>query len=336
MMSAALAGRGKVLCLTGEPGIGKTRLADEASMHATSLGIRVYWGRCFEDGGAPAYWPWIQVLRGVIADGGSQYSRTLPADIVRMLPEFAAEAPQQEAGEAEQLRFRLFDAVASLLKESASVRPILVALDDLHDADVASLRLLKFLARVAHDAKLIIVGRYRDAEMRRSPERAAIIPDILRDATLLSLAGLAEEEVAPTSSRLSVVRPRATHSLWMESSGCWSLKAGLGASNRWPWRATNFPTRSRSGSALARSALARGAHPAYDGSADRVGVRAWTTREGGRDGTWASRRADKRCAGDGYREFRGESHCAASPIRCSPRFCPVSLRPASVPGCIAR
>jgi hypothetical protein len=121
-MSAALAGRGKVLCLTGEPGIGKTRLADEASMHATSLGIRVYWGRCFEDGGAPAYWPWIQVLRGVIADGGSQYSRTLPADIARMLPEFAAEAPQQEAGEAEQLRFRLFDAWRTPCSRRASVR----------------------------------------------------------------------------------------------------------------------------------------------------------------------------------------------------------------------
>jgi hypothetical protein len=58
------------------------------------------------------------VLRRVIADAGSQYSRTLPADIVRMLPELAAGAPRPEAGDAEQLHFRLFDAVVRLLTES--------------------------------------------------------------------------------------------------------------------------------------------------------------------------------------------------------------------------
>src|SRR5262245_2278308 len=194
-MNAALAGRGRVLCLTGEPGIGKTWLADEAAAHAAARGMRVHWGRCFEDGGAPAYWPWIQVLRRIIADAGSHYSRTLQGDIARMLPELAAEAPRPEAGDAEQLRFRLFDAVARLLRESASAKPILLVLDDLHDADVASLQLLKFVARVAHDARLLVVGTYREAEMHRSQERAAIIPDILRDATRLPLAGLAEDEV---------------------------------------------------------------------------------------------------------------------------------------------
>jgi predicted ATPase len=112
-----------------------------------------------------------------------------------MLPELAAEAPRPEAGDPKQLRFRLFDAVARLLRESASAKPTMLVLDDLHDADVASLQLLKFVARVVHDAKLVIIGTHRDAEMRRSQERAAIIPDILRDATRLPLAGLAEDEV---------------------------------------------------------------------------------------------------------------------------------------------
>jgi tetratricopeptide (TPR) repeat protein len=74
-------------------------------------------------------------------------------------------------------------------------KPMMLVLDDLHDADVASLQLLKFAARMVHDAPLIIVATYRDAEMRRSPERAAIIADILRDATHFPLAGLAEDEV---------------------------------------------------------------------------------------------------------------------------------------------
>jgi tetratricopeptide (TPR) repeat protein len=193
------------LLFTGQPGIGKTWLADEGAAYAASRGMRGYWGRCFEGGGAPAYWPWIQVLRGVITDAGSHHSRTLPADIVRVLPELAAEAPQPEAGDAEQLRFRLFDAVARLLRECASDTPIMAVLDDLHDADVASLQLLKFVARVAHDARLIIVGTYRDAEMRHSPERAAIISDILRDATHFRLEGLAEDEVG------RMVEVRAQH-----------------------------------------------------------------------------------------------------------------------------
>jgi tetratricopeptide (TPR) repeat protein len=190
-----LSARGLLLLFTGEPGIGKTWLADEGAAYAASRGMRKYWGRCFEGAGAPAYWPWIQVLRGMVADAGSQYSRTLPADIVRMLPELAAEAPGPEASDPEQLRFRLFDAVARFLKESASAKPVMLVLDDLHDADVASLQLLKFAARMVHDARLIIVATYRDAEMRRSPERGAIIADILRDATHFPLAGLAEDEV---------------------------------------------------------------------------------------------------------------------------------------------
>jgi predicted ATPase len=160
-MKAAFAGRGKVLCFTGEPGVGKTRLADEATAVAAAGGMRVYWGRCFEDGGAPAYWPWIQVLRRVIADRGSQHSRTLPADIVRMLPQLAAEAPQPDTGDAEQARFRLFDAVATLLKEAAQANPILLMLDDLHEGDLPSLQMLKFIARATHDAHILILVTYR-------------------------------------------------------------------------------------------------------------------------------------------------------------------------------
>ena len=62
-------------------------------------------GRCFQEGGAPPYWPWIQVFRGVITDAGSHHSRTLPAGIAGMLPELAVEAPRPEAGDAEETAF---------------------------------------------------------------------------------------------------------------------------------------------------------------------------------------------------------------------------------------
>src|SRR5260221_12088585 len=63
---AAEEGHGGLCLLAGEPGIGKTRLADEVSRIAAERGFQAKWGRCWEVGGAPAYWPWIQILRGLL------------------------------------------------------------------------------------------------------------------------------------------------------------------------------------------------------------------------------------------------------------------------------
>ena len=65
-LDEALAGRGRLFVVSGEPGIGKTRLCDEISARAADRGARVAWGRCWEAGGAPAYWPWIQSLREMV------------------------------------------------------------------------------------------------------------------------------------------------------------------------------------------------------------------------------------------------------------------------------
>ena len=157
----ARAGRGRLVLFTGEAGIGKTRLADESARLATTEGMRVRWGRCWEGGGAPAHWPWIQVIRELVADpdAPSVRSRNLPVEIARILPELSSEAPEPEARvDAEQARFRLFDAVATLLREAAREHPIVIVLDDLHEADTASLEMLQFTARVLHDANVLIVG----------------------------------------------------------------------------------------------------------------------------------------------------------------------------------
>jgi tetratricopeptide (TPR) repeat protein len=183
---------------TGEPGIGKTRLADESARLATAKGMRVRWGRCWEGGGVPAHWPWIQVIREVVADSDAPpvRLRNLPVEIARILPELSSEVPKPEARvDAEQARFGLFDAVATLLRGSARERPVVIVLDDLHEADTASLQMLQFAARVLHDAKVLIIGTYREAEMRRSTERSPLMDEIVRDALLLSLAGLTEREV---------------------------------------------------------------------------------------------------------------------------------------------
>src|SRR5260370_20649245 len=70
-LNDASAGRGRLFLLSGEPGIGKTRLAEEISNDASARGMRAVWGRCWEGGGAPAYWPFIPILRACIADRGA-------------------------------------------------------------------------------------------------------------------------------------------------------------------------------------------------------------------------------------------------------------------------
>jgi len=113
-----------------------------------------------------------------------------------MLPELPSEAPAADPqGDAEQARFRLFDAVAALLKDSAQEHPLLIVIDDLHEADLPSLQMLKFAVRVLHDAPVLIIGTYRDAEMRRSPERLRAIEEALRDGHQMPISGLAEAEV---------------------------------------------------------------------------------------------------------------------------------------------
>ena len=92
-VDAALAGRGSLQLLVGEPGIGKTRAAEELATYARVSGARVYWGRCREDEGAPAYWPWVQAIRSYARDadpvalawqlGGGA------AEVAQLIPEVA-------------------------------------------------------------------------------------------------------------------------------------------------------------------------------------------------------------------------------------------------------
>src|SRR5215468_6769493 len=135
-------GAGRLFLLAGDPGIGKSRLAGEAAARARVRGVKVAWGRCWEAGGAPAYWPWVQALRAVVRGldseqlraqlgAGAPFVAQIVAEVAEMLPDVRPPAPV----EAERARFRLFDAVATFLRNSGAGRPLMVVLDDLHAAD---------------------------------------------------------------------------------------------------------------------------------------------------------------------------------------------------------
>jgi len=112
----ALAGRGRVFLLVGEPGIGKSRLADELTVRARSRGAVVLVGRCWEAGGAPAYWPWVQSLRAYVQALEPPALRahlgTAASELAQLLPELRELFPDladPPSLESESARFRLFE-----------------------------------------------------------------------------------------------------------------------------------------------------------------------------------------------------------------------------------
>ena len=201
----ALSGRGRLVLVSGEQGIGKTRVAMELAHHAEQAGAHVLWGRCYEREGAPPYWPWVQVIRGYIrrshdlVGAGLTRHAAVVAELVPELREHLADAPAPPAlHEPKQERFRLLDAIASFLVQAACVRPLAIVLDDLHASDAGSLLLLEFVARELEDAQLLVVGTYRDVELTRRHRLVETLAELARESRVerLSLRGLSEPEVA--------------------------------------------------------------------------------------------------------------------------------------------
>ena len=202
-IDAALAGRASVVLVAGEPGIGKTRLAGEAAARAAERGAAVAWGRCFEGEGAPAFWPWTQVVRtlagGVDADALRSWVGSAAGDLAHVVPELREVFPDAQipaALDPDQARLRLFDAVTRLLAAAAR-RPLVVVLDDLHWADPPSLQLLPFAAAQLGDSPLLLVATYRDTEVGTGHPLAAALAALARldSTTRLGLRGLAPVEV---------------------------------------------------------------------------------------------------------------------------------------------
>jgi class 3 adenylate cyclase len=203
-MKLAGSGRRQVVLLSGEPGIGKTRLASYAAHHAHAEGFAVCWGACSEELAVP-YEPWIEIcshlvehaprelLQRHIERHGGELSRLVPS-LPRRIPELAV--PQSSDPETE--RYLLFSAVAGLLSQVAEAVQLCLVLDDLHWADAQSLALLKHLLRSGEQAAFQMIATYRDSELGKDHPLTGMLADLrsLQGVQRIALHGLGADEVA--------------------------------------------------------------------------------------------------------------------------------------------
>ncbi len=212
----SLGGRGRLLLLVGEPGIGKTRTAEELATYARVRGAKVHWGRCHEGEGAPAYWPWTQALRSFVRESDPvalawELGPSAP-EVAQLVPEVRerlGEVREPPELEPEQARFRLFDSIATFLGNAARSRPLILVLDDLHWADESSLLLLKFVARQLGDSGLLIMATYRDVELGRHHPLAGTLAELaeVEQTGRIALRGLDTEAVSRYIEMSAGIKP---------------------------------------------------------------------------------------------------------------------------------
>jgi DNA-binding SARP family transcriptional activator/tetratricopeptide (TPR) repeat protein len=203
-LDEALAGRGGLIFLVGEPGIGKSRLSEELMRSARARGALTLVGRCWEAGGAPAYWPWVQSLRSYIRSAPPARLReelgSSTGELTQLFPELkelVPDVPEPPASDAESARFRLFDAVSTLIRNAAKRQALVLVLDDLHAADEPSLLLLRFLGRELAGTRVLVVAASRNIDPSPSEPLAAALTELAREpgTRTMLLRGLGAEDV---------------------------------------------------------------------------------------------------------------------------------------------
>jgi class 3 adenylate cyclase/tetratricopeptide (TPR) repeat protein len=198
------AGKGGVTVLVGEPGIGKTRTAEEFCEHAQGLGATVLWGHCYEGDWAPPFSPFAEAIRqyaetaddaairSALGKDAGVIARLVPA-LRDRLPDIAE--PTQLPAEGE--RYRLLETVSSFFGSVAAARPLILVLDDLHWADSGTMAMLRHVARQATGQRVLLLGAYRDVEVDAQHPLVAALPELRREAAFerVALRGLENPDV---------------------------------------------------------------------------------------------------------------------------------------------
>jgi predicted ATPase len=198
-LELASEGRGTLFVITGETGIGKTRLAREITAEAVGKGFVVEWG-CAYEGCQTELWPWFKILQSL------SINCSLPASNISIESSFpqtrvSVSAQEGEPGNWEGGRFHFAwlqycEKIAASLKQAAHRKALLLILDDLHNADRSSVELLRFLSGEFHDSAIMLVAVARDFEIKRSEFLRELLPDLARNGTHLALSGLDHDAIS--------------------------------------------------------------------------------------------------------------------------------------------
>ena len=218
-------GRRQLVLLEGEPGVGKTRLTLELMSHCQAKGGLTLYGRCDAESLVP-YQPFVEALRLYLARAPEERLRGWReqhgAELAGVVPELARAGSSAGSGGSEETdRYRLFDAVTTILADIARSQPVALVLDDLHWADKPTLLTLRQLVRSCDDAPLLIIGSYRDTE--RPPELVDMLVQLRREQFFerIALHGLDEHEAASLIAGVAErpVPDAVRRVLWEETRG---------------------------------------------------------------------------------------------------------------------
>jgi len=230
LLDQSIRGQGALVMIGGEPGVGKTRLAEEVLLEARQRGFLAWSGRCYEMEGAPPYIPFVEILesaarvipqpalREALGDSAPEVAKLLP-ELRRLFPDI----PPPLELPPEQERHYLFNSVREFVAWAARAQPLLLILDDLHWADDSTLLLLQHIAQQLREVPVLILGTYRDVELDVGRPLARALEELLRQrlAHRIALRRLPQDGVAAMLRALSGQEPPTTlvEAVYAETEG---------------------------------------------------------------------------------------------------------------------
>ena len=199
--------RGQLVLITGEPGIGKSRVLEELTAIAAARGFRCISGAAYPDGAAPVYWPWVEILRAAHTLAPAAFRRHVPKDawaLSQLVPELLGTCVDMASPvrDAHALRFRLFDELTRFFTAAAAETPCVIAIEDLHWADAGSIELLAHSARGLLAQPVLLVATLQEHAAMSDKTHSSALSRLSRVATRVALEGLSRDAVAALLTEL--------------------------------------------------------------------------------------------------------------------------------------